>query len=195
MKITYIYTLLFIHVNVQIYGADPTNFSMVSPNGTLSVKIELRDKIYYSLAWDKRQIIDPSPISMELVDGTVWGKDPTVRRNKSRNVNEMLTPLYGKRKTIRDHFNELTIIFKGNYTLTVRLYNEGFAYQFGCTKKGEVIVKDEEVTFNFAGDYDIWASHQRNGSFEHSYEDFYTQKNITTTGFYDDAASFGSNRF
>ena len=125
------------------YSTAPTSFSMVSPDGKLSAKIELKDKIYYSLAFGERQIIDPSPISMELSDGTIWGKDPVSKKNSSRNVNENLTPLFGKRKVIKDHFNELLITFKGNYTLTVRLYDEGFAYKFGYTKKGEVIVKDE----------------------------------------------------
>ncbi|MCK5103537.1 MAG: glycoside hydrolase family 97 N-terminal domain-containing protein, partial [Cyclobacteriaceae bacterium] len=161
------------------FAANPDSFTLVSPDGKLSAKIELKDKIYYSLAIGERQIINPSPISMELSDGTVWGKDPIARKNKSRNVNENLTPLYGKRKVINDHFNELTITFKGNYTIIARLYNEGFAYRFGYPKKGEIIVKDEEVKFNFAGDFKIWAAHNRTGSFEHSYEDFYQQKNIS----------------
>ena len=41
------------------YSASPTSFSMVSPDGKLSAKIELKDKIYYSLAFGERQIIDP----------------------------------------------------------------------------------------------------------------------------------------
>lgn len=166
-------------VSYQIYGADTKIFTMVSPNGKLSAKIELKDKIYYSLALGERQIIIPSPISMELDNGTFWGKDPVARKNKARNVDEKLTPLYGERNVIRDHFNELVITFKGNYTLTARLYDEGFAYKFGYIKNGEVIIKDEEVSFNFAGDYEIWASHQRTGSFEHSYEDFYTHRKIS----------------
>jgi len=166
-------------VSYQMYGADTKNFTMVSPNGKLFAKIELKDKIYYSLALGERQIMNPSPISMELDNAIIWGKDPVARKNKARNVDENLTPLYGKRQVIRDHYNELIITFKGNYTLTVRLYDEGFAYKFGYSKKGEVIIKDEEATFNFAGDYEIWASHQRTGSFEHSYEDFYTHRKIS----------------
>ena len=107
---------------------------MVSPDGKLKATIELKDKIYYSLVLEEGQIIEPSPISMELTDGTVWGKDPIVRRNKARNIDQKLVPLYGERKSIRDNFNELFITFKGDYTLTVRLYNEGFAYRFGYLK-------------------------------------------------------------
>ena len=171
--------LLFFFVCEIAYSAAPTSFSMVSPDGKLSAKIELKDKIYYSLAIGERQLIVPSPISMELSDGTIWGKDPVSKKNSSRNVNQDLIPLFGKRKVINDHFNELTITFKGNYTLTARLYNEGFAYKFGYTKKGEVIVKDEEATFNFAGDYTIWSSLSMTNSFEHSYENFYNIRSLS----------------
>jgi len=175
-KALLIFLILFTY---QVFGAGNKNFTMVSPDGRLKASIELKDKIYYSLALGERQIINPSAISMELADGVVWGKNPVARKNNAINIDENLIPLYGERKVIRDHFNELTITFKGNYTLTARLYNEGFAYKFGSIKKGELVIIDEEASFNFAGDYEIWASHQRSGGFEHSYEDFYTHKNLS----------------
>ena len=156
-----------------------TSFSMVSPDGKLSAMIELKEKIYYSLSFDGQELIAASPISMELQDGTIWGKDPVARKNKSRNVDELLMPLYGERKQIKDHFNELTITFKGNYTLTVRMYDEAFAYRFGNTRKGELMIKDEEATFNFAGDYAIWSSLTTGNGFEHSYENFYNTKRVS----------------
>ncbi len=165
--------LFFIHGNAQ------TSFSVASPDGKLTAKISLKDKIYYSLSHQGELLIDESPISMQLYDGIAWGKKPVTRNNKSRTVNEVITPLYGKRKQIKDHFNELTISFKGNYTLTLRMYDEGFAYRFGNTKKGELIIKDEEATFNFAGDYTIWSSLTTGNGFEHSYENFYNTKKLS----------------
>jgi len=177
----YLNTLVLIALlfSVSVYGAKPKIFSLVSPDGKLSVIIELKDRIYYSLTYEGRQLIDPSPISMELEGGIVLGKNPVVKKNMTTSVNENLVPLYGKRKVINDHFNELTITFKENYSITARIYDEGFAYRFGYTKKGEIIVKNEEAVFNFSGDFKLWTSHPRTGSFEHSYEDFYKQRNIS----------------
>ncbi|MCG8306363.1 MAG: glycoside hydrolase family 97 protein [Cytophagales bacterium] len=166
-------------LNGRLFGAGNADFTMVSPDGKLKATIELKDKIYYSLALDEIQIVVPSPISMELADGIVWGKDPVARKNKARNVDETLTPLYGERRAIRDHFNELTITFKGNYALIARLYNEGFAYRFGYMKKGEIIIKDEEATFNFGGNYRIWSSLTSGNSFEHNYEAFYNTRKLS----------------
>jgi alpha-glucosidase len=79
-------------------GKAQTSFSMVSPDGKLSANIELKDKIYYSLNFEDENLIEASSISMELLDGTVWGKDPVARRHKSKSMDEVLTPLYGKEK-------------------------------------------------------------------------------------------------
>ena len=175
-SVVFLFVLCF---SIKGIGAPPGSFSVTSPDGKLSATIELKDKIYYSLSYDERQVIDASPISMILEDGTVLGKNPVARKNTSKIVNETLTPLYGKRKTIKDEYRELTITFKGDFTLTARLYDEGFAYKFGYTKKGDVIVKDEEATFNFAGDYTIWSSLSPSNSFEHSYESFYSERSIS----------------
>ena len=153
------------------------SFTLVSPDGQLAAKIELKDKIYYSLSFNERAFMEASPISMEMMDGTVWGKSPLARKKTSRSVNEVLTPLYGKRKEIKDHFNELTVTFKGNYAVIFRLYDEAFAFRFESTKKGELIIKDEEATFNFSGNYKIWSSLA--GSFEHSYENFYNTRKLS----------------
>ncbi len=179
MKYLQTIIILLFFTTIQVFAMKPTEFTMVSPDGKLSARIELKDKIYYSLAFEGQQFIDPSPISMELYNGIILGQDVMVRKHNSRNVDEELVPLYGKRKIIRDQFNELTVTFRGNYTLTARVYNEGFAYRFGYTKNEELIVKDEQISFNFSGDYTIWASHQRGGGFEHSYEDFYTRRKLS----------------
>ncbi len=152
-------------------NAAPKNYSVSSPDGKITVKIDVSDKIYYSLFMGEKQIIAPSPVSMSLVDGTVLGANGVVTKKVPVTKDMVLTPLYGKRKQIRDNYNEVTLTFKGNYTFTVRMYDEGFAYRFGINKPGEIIVKDEEATFNFASDGALWSS--LTGGFEHSYEALY----------------------
>lgn len=177
MKTLRIATLSILFIFSYAIMLAQEHFTLASPDGQLQAKIELKDKIYYSLNFNDRSFITASPISMEMIDGSVWGKNPVARRNTSRNVNKVLTPLYGKRKEIKDHFNELTITFKGNYAVTFRLYDEAFAYRFESARKGELLIKDEEATFNFAGDYTLWSSLA--GSFEHSYENFYNTRKLS----------------
>jgi alpha-glucosidase len=135
-----LFTLL-LTLSVTTIAQAQSSYSIVSPDGRLAAAIELKDKIYYSLSFNDEALIAASPISMELYDGTVWGAYPKARKKNSTSVNEMLTPLYGKRKQIKDHFNELTITFRGNYTLTARMYDEGFAYRFGYTRKEKSLLR------------------------------------------------------
>jgi len=179
MKSCKVYLLIYLFVSAELLAAGPKVFTLVSPDGKVSAKIELKDRIYYSLIVEERQVITPSAIGMMLSNDRILGQNPVARKNRSRNVDNLLKPLYGERNKIRDNFNELIITFKGNFTLTTRLYNEGFAYRFAYSKKEDLIVNDELANFNFAGDYQVWAAHQRTGSFEHSYEDFYTVRNIS----------------
>ncbi len=171
--------LFFFTISFSLFAGKEKQFEIKSPDGKLTARIDIGDKIMYSVSYENQTIILPSPIAMELAGGTIWGTNAVVRKSKQNTVDQVLIPLYGKRKTIRDHYNELVITFKGNYTLTARVYDEGFAFRFGYLKNGELVVKSENAAFNFAGDYKVWASHPRAGSFEHSYEDFYTVSNLS----------------
>jgi len=157
--------------------AAPKNYTVSSPDGKLIAQIDVSAKIYYSLFMGEKQIIAPSPVSMSLADGTVLGTNGVVTKKTPAKMDQILTPLYGKRKQIRDNYNELTLTFKGNYTFTARVYDEGFAYRFGIKKPGEIIVKDEEATFNFASDGTLWSS--LTGGFEHSYEALYNVRQLS----------------
>lgn len=168
-KQTLLLVLVITLLNSTVFAQK--TFTLKSPDGKLAATIELKEKIFYSLNFNGIPFMEPSSISMKLVDGRVLGKDPAVKNSKLRTVDEILTPLYGKRKSIHDHFNELTISFTGNYAVTFRMYDEAFAYHFTCSGKGELMVADEEATFNFSGDYTLWSSPAP--GFEHSYENFY----------------------
>ena len=176
MKKLKLISLLLIAVNIHILAA-PKKYRVSSPDGKLTASIDVTDKIYYSLFMGDKQILAPSPVSMSLADGTVLGANGIVTKKQPANVDQVLTPLYGKRKQIRDNYHELTLTFKGNYTFTIRMYDEGFAYRFGITKEGEIIVKDEEATFNFASDGTLWSS--LTPGFEHSYENLYNVRPLS----------------
>ena len=80
--------VFFLLVTSRIYAAGNENFTMTSPDEKLKTTIELNDKIYYSLVYGEFQIIDPSPISMELTDGIIWEKDPVARKKFNQVVKE-----------------------------------------------------------------------------------------------------------
>lgn len=136
--------------------AQKKSWSIASPDGNLKVTINLADKIYYMADFKGKPIIAPSPISMQLADGKLLGAIPVLQNKKTVAVNNTINNVInGRRKTIIDSYNEITLNLKGNYAVIFRLYNEGFAYHFNTSLPGKIIIQNEEATFNFAGDYNM----------------------------------------
>ena len=62
------------------------------------------------------------------------------------------TPLYKKSK-VANQYNFLILNFKNNFSIEYRAFDDGVAYRFITTKKGEITVEDELVSLNFDKDY------------------------------------------
>jgi len=138
-------------------GSIAKNFQLYSPDEKISVKIQVEDKITYSIFFKGNQIIATSPISMRLENELVLGSNPIILKKQTRIVNEKLIPVIKiKTATIRDHFNELTLHFKGNYTLIFRAYDDGVAYRFVTMFDSDITVISEEASFHFKTDYSIY---------------------------------------
>jgi len=152
-KLSFLFSFLFF---TAFSFAQKKSLSIASPDGNLKVTVSLTDKIYYAADFKGKPIIIPSPISMQLADGKTIGAIPVLQNQKIVTVNTIINNVInGRRKSIVDHYNEITINLKENYGVVFRLYNEGFAYHFNTNFPGKIIVQNEEAIFNFAGDYNM----------------------------------------
>ncbi|HTD41638.1 MAG TPA: glycoside hydrolase family 97 protein [Mucilaginibacter sp.] len=127
-------------------------YHVKSPDGKINVTISTGKTISWSVNHEETEVITPSEISMSLDKGEAFGKNAVVKSVKTSSVNqEISTPIYKKDK-VHDHFNQLVLTFKGEYGLAFRAYNDGVAYRFVSTRKGDITVKNEEANFNFKDD-------------------------------------------
>ena len=125
------------------------SYSLKSPDGRLEVNIDIDKQIKYSVVHEGDVMIYPSAIAMKLQFGKSFGINPKVAGSKSYAVNQTIqAPVY-KRTAIQDQYNELEIRFKDQYSLLFRAYDEGVAYRFVYTGKGNFIVENETADFNF----------------------------------------------
>lgn len=131
--------------------------NVFSPNGNIKVTVDLADKIRYNVSFKSKPIITPSSISMELNNGKFLGHNPVLSNKKTIAVNTIINNVInGRRKSIKDEYNETRINLKGNYSIVFRVYNEGLAYRFITNLPGKIIIKNEEASFNFAHDYSMY---------------------------------------
>ena len=103
--------------------------NQVALSGGVSANSGLRDAF---LDHEGTEVLAPSTIAMTLQGGNVLGANPKVTKMSKTSVDKVIpSPIY-KKSEVKDNYNEMTLTFKGNYSLIFRLYNEGLAYRF-CT--------------------------------------------------------------
>jgi alpha-glucosidase len=157
-------------------------YKLQSPDGKISVQIDLKEKITFTVKHENDVIVAPSPISMKISEGGDFGVNPKVKKATSSRVDQIIdAPIY-RRSKIRDQFNQLTLTFKGDYAVVFRAYNEGTAYRFQSSRKSDYNVVGEEVSLNFERDhhaYMPYVNKETNASFEdqfwNSFENTYIQ--------------------
>ncbi len=133
------------------------HYEISSPDNNITVKVEIRDGIYYSVAFHNREILKPSPVSLTLRRIGKLGEKPKVEDVQRKSVNEKIYPVVRvKSEKVPDVYNELYLKFKKSHGLIFRVYDDGIAYQWITEFKGDIEVLDEEVIYNFLGDHNVY---------------------------------------
>jgi alpha-glucosidase len=152
MKIKFLFTLSLCFFVSIIVAQTTKNYHVKSPDGKIDLNVTIGDKIQWSVKHEDTEIITPSAISMTLHGTEVLGKLPIVKNAKTASADQYFnTPIYKKDK-VHDQYNQLSISFKGDYSLIFRAYDDGVAYRFTTQKKGDITVINEEANFNFKDD-------------------------------------------
>lgn len=161
-------------------------FTLVSPNGKIESHISVGEKVEYTVFHDGDIMLDKSPMSMKLDNGTSWGIDPKIQKISKRSINQNIEARVYKKKVVQDKFNELTLVCRGDYSIIFRAYDDGVAYRFVSTTKKPFKVASEEAVFNFPSDnkaYIPYVREDRTSTFEdqffNSFENTYEYINLS----------------
>ncbi len=135
-------------------GFSGDNYEVLSPDQNIKLKIEIGEKIAYSVFYKSREVLKPSPISMTLRDQGVLGHNPVVEDVSRRSESQKIHPAIRiKNETVTDNFNQIILKFKGNFSLIFRVYDDGLAYRFQTSFNQDIDVLSEEVVFHFDDDH------------------------------------------
>jgi alpha-glucosidase len=175
--------LCFLLINSS-FSQKKQDFTVKSPNGKIEVKINVDDKISWTISHEKDVILAPSEMSMTLDENIVLGKNAVVLNSKKETVNTSFeTPLY-KKKSVQNNYNQLTLKFKNDFSIEYRVFDDGAAYRFSTKKKNDITVKSEEVVLNFDQDYNTLMPYVRDlrnpkDQYISSFESHYENKKIS----------------
>ena len=161
-------------------------FTLVSPDGNLKTTISIGDRLTYDITCNNRQILAPSPISMTLDNGNVWGEKAKLSGTSRKSVDEMIPSPFYRANELRDHYNELTLRFKKDWNVEFRAYNDGIAYRFVNRGKKPFHVIDEVSDYCFPSDMVASVPYVRSGKdgdynsqFFNSFENTYTTDKLS----------------
>ena len=153
--------LLTLATLLIIYGSSiqAKDYTVSSPNGKLSVTVDnsMQMKVYHQ----GKQIFT---VSSRLVSPEGTGSFP--RGNcqflgRKLCDETILSPFY-RQSSFQINGNQLDFSLGKGFGLQVRAYDEGVAYRYYTTRKGETIIADEIADFSFPEDSKAWLAYSTN---------------------------------
>lgn len=129
-------------------GLKAQNYTLTSPDKTISVKLSVGKEITYSVSQDGKPLISESIISLKTDQqkASVWKVTKTIKAE----VKRILQPIvWVKSETIEDNFSGLTLNFSNGLKLEWRAFNNGVAWHWIADLKGEYKVLNEVADFQF----------------------------------------------
>lgn len=156
-------------------------FNVSSPDGRITATVDAdASRLDLSASADGALVLGPSPVSVELSDGTVIGPSAKVRDVARRSVDTMIPSPFYRSAEVRDHFNEMTLRVSRDWDIVVRAYDDGIAYRFVTRGKNPVEIADERATLRFPGEATVITPYTNSSGktiaeqYRNSFENTYT---------------------
>ncbi len=153
---------------LALVAAAPTSAAehlLASPDGALKITVSDSDgQARYAVAYKGKPLLAPSPLGLVMTGGSlshglkITGASPAA----SDTTYDLVA---GKARTIRDHYNQLSVDFqepegqKRQLRVIVRAYDDGAAFRYVLPKQAgldAVNIRNEETRFDFPADYRCW---------------------------------------
>ena len=139
--------------------------TLKSPDRRLALKVDVvKGKCSYQLQRDGKELIGPSGLGLVIEDMAIGSWRETGRKHRSHD--SKWTPVWGKCKQVRDHYNEMIVSLTASVSgapgldMIFRAYDDGVAvrYALRATDKTskKIRISKDLTEFNFAGDHAAW---------------------------------------
>ena len=168
-------------------------YTVTSPDRRIVVTVATDPVLTWRVERDGERLIDASRIALKLTGEEPFGERCAVRRVTRRAVDQRMTAeVPTKFREVRDRCNELLISFRGDWAVRLRVYDNGAAYRFETSRKGNVEIERECAEFRFAeGSETLWPRETTPDFVSHCEASFIrepvTEAVITVPAYFNDA--------
>lgn len=137
-------------------------YTVSSPNGSLELKISMRDTLSYQIFADGEALSEISPIAM-IVERNgrriTLGENPAVEKCSRNSISQKIPMHLGENDQIDDTYNEMILDLGSLYSLHCRAYDEGVAYRIESKISGSITIRNEIAEFNFKDNPQVWIAY------------------------------------
>ncbi|HEY4206152.1 MAG TPA: glycoside hydrolase family 97 protein [Puia sp.] len=143
-------------INAAPASPAPPHLKLSSPSGHLTLEVWQDHQIKYRIYEGARLILDTSSIDLLPLGAPALSGSP-IRSHTTREVaEEIISPVPEKRTHIPDHYNALTLSFRGPFHLEFRVYDDAIAYRITTLFKDSITIQKEQAIFHFPGTPSAW---------------------------------------
>jgi alpha-glucosidase len=112
------------------HGQRKHEFKVKSPDGSVTLLVQTRDKLQWSIEHDGQPIITPSSFSLQLANGLILGHQAEISSYRLEEVHTSFEAVNYKKTIVDDHCFQLTLDFHDDFGVIFRVYDDAVAYRF-----------------------------------------------------------------
>ena len=160
-------------------------YTLTSPDGRLRTTVAAGDALTYAVTLDGRPILDASPLSLTLDNGTTWGIAPRVTGVSRTSVDTAIPSPFYRSAEVRDRYNGLTLKMRGDWSVEFRTYDDGVAYRFVSRAEKPFNIVSEQAEYRFPADCAVTVPYVRDhagnidAQWRNSFENTYTETTLS----------------
>lgn len=157
---------LFLYLS---FGLSAQNFTLKSPDGLISLDINLSDGLFYSVSYKGKQVINPSPLGFEFQNESAMHKDFALLNTPQPTLqSDSWTPVVkNKHARVDVQWKETHLALvekegdKRRMDIFFRAYNNGVAFRYQLYSSqviGNRSISDELTGFSVASHSQAWVA-------------------------------------
>jgi alpha-glucosidase len=173
-------TLTFAFLSFTDVGRVRAAQAVRSPDKNVVINFEAKDIgeqrgcLIYGVTYKNRPIVVDSRLGLAMKNAPDMDAGFNINSVTSSSKNSIYSPVYGERKTIPDHYNQIIVELKESkpphrrVKLVFRAYNEGAAFCYTLPQQNALksfTISAEKTQFVFSGDHTAYAAYSAQGQY------------------------------
>ncbi len=153
----------------QLFAKD---YKLTFPDQRIVITISVDEHVRFSIQDSAGFLVEQLSPGMTIGELSL-GNNPRVLSEKYTSIDQLLYPIVPTISSeVRDHCKQLTLKFKGDFSLVFRAYNNGVAYRFETTLPGDVYVQNERMDLSIGSNFTTWFPREESmlSHYERNYE-------------------------